>query len=303
MWTPPERIRHPLPTTTWPTTQAARDSLWFSPIQIGKHLTVEQRTWVPAMVPWRATEEGFVTPEVLGWYERFAEGRPGVIVVEATGIRDIPSGPLLRIGHDRFLDGLRELVKTVRRASEGRTRLFIQVIDFLSVRRRPLKEKYFSRFLKITDRHRVKLAEWAGEEGLKHASEEEIRQTLLEAPDEAHDRILTSRELEDLRFGARERVTDLHLPHIRELPRMLPGLFADAAERARKTGFDGVELHYAHAYTMASFLSALNTRPDGYGGRRENRVRLPLEVFHAVRERVGEDYVVGCRMLGDEVIQ
>ena len=67
-------------------------------------------------------------------------------------------------------------------------------------------------------------------------------------------------------MGYRERVTDLDLPHIRELPRVLPGLFADAAARAFAAGFDGVELHYAHAYTMASFLSALNTRDDGYGG-------------------------------------
>src|SRR6185436_16147468 len=61
-------------------------------------------------------------------------------------------------------------------------------------------------------------------------------------------------------------------------------------------------LHYAHAYTMASFLSRLNTRPDGYGGAREHRVRLPLEVLAAVRSRVGDDYVVGIRYLGDEVI-
>ena len=73
--------------------------------------------------------------------------------------------------------------------------------------------------------------------------------------------------------------------------------------RARaQAGFDGVELHYAHAYTMASFLSALNTRDDGYGGTRENRVRLPLEVIRAVRGAVGERFVVGCRYLGDECI-
>ena len=52
-----------------------------------------------------ASEDGFVTPEVLEWYECFARGRPGAIVVEATGIRDVPSGPLLRAGHDRFLPG------------------------------------------------------------------------------------------------------------------------------------------------------------------------------------------------------
>jgi 2,4-dienoyl-CoA reductase-like NADH-dependent reductase (Old Yellow Enzyme family) len=53
---------------------------------------------------------------------------------------------------------------------------------------------------------------------------------------------------------------------------------------------------------MAGFLSALNDRRDGYGGPRENRARLPLEVYAAVRERVGRDYVVGVRFLGDEVI-
>ena len=121
MWTPPERIRHPLLETTWPSADEARGAALFSSIRIGP-IELRHRTWVPAMVPWRATEEGFVTREVLDWYERFARGQPGAIVVEATGIRDIPSGPLLRIGHDRFVPGLCELVETVRVASEGQTR-------------------------------------------------------------------------------------------------------------------------------------------------------------------------------------
>src|SRR4029078_9631459 len=53
---------------------------------------------------------------------------------------------------------------------------------------------------------------------------------------------------------------------------------------------------------MAGFLSALNDRNDGYGGSRENRVRLPLEVFQSVRQEVSTDYVVGARFLADEVI-
>ena len=131
------RIRHPLPPARWPTREEAARSRWFSPIKLGKRLVAEERTWVPAMVPWRATDDGFVTPEVLDWYARFAEGQPGVLVVEATGIRDIPSGPLLRIGDDRFVPGLRKLVETVRERSRGRTRLFVQALDFLAVRRRP----------------------------------------------------------------------------------------------------------------------------------------------------------------------
>src|SRR5277367_4038981 len=53
---------------------------------------------------------------------------------------------------------------------------------------------------------------------------------------------------------------------------------------------------------MASFLSCMNTRDDGYGGARERRLRLPLEVLAAVRAGVGPDYVVGCRYLADECI-
>src|SRR6185503_4482792 len=100
----------------------------------------------------------------------------------------------------------------------------------------------------------------------------------------------------------RQRVDDLHEPAIAELPRVLPGLFARAAERARSAGFDGVELHFAHAYTMASFLSRTNTRADGWGGGAEERVRLPLEVLAAVRAAVGRDFTVGLRFLTDEGI-
>jgi 2,4-dienoyl-CoA reductase-like NADH-dependent reductase (Old Yellow Enzyme family) len=244
------------------------------------------------MVPWRATEEGFVTPEVLAWYQRFARGEPGALVVEATGIRDIPSGPLLRIGHDRFIPGLSELVRTVREASAGKTRLFIQIIDFLRIRRRPEPARYFREFLQLTDRHRALLP----------GSDDTIREELAKLPESDWARVLSERELESLQFGERERVTDTSLPHIRELPRVLPELFATAAVRAEQAGFDGVELHFAHAYTMASFLSALNDRDDGYGGPRENRVKLPLEVYRAVRAAVSDSFVVGVRFLAEECI-
>src|SRR5690606_38421823 len=135
------------------------------------------------------------------------------------------------------------------------------------------------------------------------ADEASIRAQLSQCDDEALRSILTNREYRDYAFGAREEVNDLHLSHIRELPQVLPQLFAAAAERARDAGFDGVELHFAHAYTMASFLSRTNMRDDGYGGSPEGRMRLPLEVVAEVRGRVGNDYCVGTRFLGDEVIE
>src|SRR5947209_10822683 len=209
MWKPPERLRHPLPPGGWPTAEAARAALLFQPLRVGR-MELAERTWVPAMVPWRASEEGFVTPEVLAWYERFARGQPGALVVEATGIRDIPSGPLLRIGHDRFIPGLAELVRTVRQASGGRTRLFIQIIDFLRIRRRPEPERYFREFLVLTDRHRALLP----------GSDDAVREAMAGSPEEDWPRFLSERELESLQFGERERVTDTWLAHIRELPRV-----------------------------------------------------------------------------------
>src|SRR5262245_23281997 len=212
MWHPHNPIRHSILPAQWPTADEAARSTLFSPINIGP-ITLESRTWVPAMVPWRATEDGFVTQHILDWYERFAAGRPGAIVVEATGVRDIASGPLLRIGHDRFIPGLRDLVDTVHRASGGHPKLLIQIIDFLAVKRRPPKDKYFMRFFDLKQHHRETLVEATGDSRMLGASEADVRAFLNEAPDELLDRVLDERELESLRFGYRERVTDMDLAH------------------------------------------------------------------------------------------
>src|SRR5262245_38822147 len=225
MWKFANPIKHKIEETRWPTADEATRSLVYSPIKIGRH-EARSRTWVPAMVPWRATADGFVTKQNLDWYRRFAEGRPAVLVVEATGVRDIPSGPLLRIGDDRFIAGLRKLVDVVKEASDGQTLLFIQIIDFLSVKRRPEKTKYFQRFLQVDERHRRALVEITGWSGWSGAAEERVREFLVEASNEVVDAVLRPRELEALRFGYREHVTDMHLKHIRELPRELPPIFA-----------------------------------------------------------------------------
>jgi 2,4-dienoyl-CoA reductase-like NADH-dependent reductase (Old Yellow Enzyme family) len=98
------------------------------------------------------------------------------------------------------------------------------------------------------------------------------------------------------RSGYRQKVEDLTLEEVHALPSM----FARAAARAREAGFDAVELHFAHAYTMASFLSRHNDRKDEYGGSLENRLRLATEVVQAARAAVGDDFVLGARINGDE---
>jgi 2,4-dienoyl-CoA reductase-like NADH-dependent reductase (Old Yellow Enzyme family) len=79
--------------------------------------------------------------------------------------------------------------------------------------------------------------------------------------------------------------------------------YGAAATRARECGFDGVELHMAHAYTLSSFLSRVNPRKDAYGGSLANRLRLPLRVVERVRRSVGGDFTIGVRFLGEECIR
>ena len=80
--------------------------------------------------------------------------------------------------------------------------------------------------------------------------------------------------------------------------------FGEAARRAREAGFDGLELHAAHSYMLAgSFLSALrNRRIDDYGGGLTGRLRFPLEVIRAMKEKAGEDFPVTMRLSAEEQV-
>lgn len=73
--------------------------------------------------------------------------------------------------------------------------------------------------------------------------------------------------------------------------------FINATRRARELGFEVIELHCAHGYLLHEFLSPLsNQRADAYGGSLENRMRLPLALFDAVRKAAGPDIAVGVRI-------
>ena len=203
-----------------------------TPIAVGP-VTLQNRIVLPAMVTRLSGEDGHVNQEIEDRYVRFARGGPGLIVVEAMGISQAKSGPLLRIGGDEFLPGLSRLAARIHDA--GPVKVVPQIIHFLKISR----------------------TGW--------------RQTI-------HD--LTAAEIRDViaQFGA-------------------------AAARAREAGFDGVELHIAHAYTLSSFLSRMNRRKDEFGGPLENRLRVPTEALRLVRKTVGEDFLLGVRYDGEECIK
>jgi 2,4-dienoyl-CoA reductase-like NADH-dependent reductase (Old Yellow Enzyme family) len=208
-------------------------SLLFTPLDL-RGVRLENRIVLPAMVTRLSGEDGIVNKDIRGRYLRYAAGEPGLMVLEAMGVHQAKSGPLLRASDDRFLPPLKELVDAVHASSP--TKLAAQIIHFLKISR----------------------------------------------------------------SGWRQRVQDLS----REEIDAVVADYGDAAARIREAGFDAVELHMAHAYTLSSFLSRRNDRHDEFGGRSiENRLRVPSRVLERVRERVGEDFCVGIRYDGEEAIK
>lgn len=206
--------------------------LLFTPLHINGML-LPNRLILPAMVTRLSGEDGFVNKDIRDRYLRFAEGEPGMIVIEAMAVHSAKSGPLLRLSDDAHIPGLADLAKSIHDISPSK--VVPQIIHFLKIARSGWRQK------------------------IKDLSEHDI-ESIIEA------------------YGA-------------------------AGLRARRAGFDGVELHMAHAYTLSSFLSLRNQRGDRYGRSLENRMRLMSEVILRVRQEVGRDFPVGVRFDGEECIK
>lgn len=79
--------------------------------------------------------------------------------------------------------------------------------------------------------------------------------------------------------------------------------YGDCARRAKEAGFDGIEIHGAHGYLIAQFMSPYsNKRTDEYGGPLQNRMKFALEIVKDIREKCGNDFIVGYRISGDEYV-
>ena len=80
--------------------------------------------------------------------------------------------------------------------------------------------------------------------------------------------------------------------------------FGDAAERAVKSGFDGIQIHAAHGYLLSQFLSPhYNKRTDSYGGNLENRARLLLQVYNEIRQRIGTSFPVMAKINSEDFVK
>ncbi len=112
---------------------------------------------------------------------------------------------------------------------------------------------------------------------------------------------LTQQEMATFVGGMRRTPPPLRVMDKADIARMVE-YFAAAAARAQAAGFDGVELHAAHTYILAGFLSPYyNRRDDEYGGPIENRARLLLETLRAVKARTGAGFPVWVRLDAEEL--
>lgn len=96
---------------------------------------------------------------------------------------------------------------------------------------------------------------------------------------------------------AREKTSEMPLELTAKEIEDIRDKFIDAAVRAKKAGFDGVEVHSAHGYLLDQFLSPLsNKRKDQYGNDIYGRIKLHLDIIKGIREKVGEEFPIFIRM-------
>lgn len=117
----------------------------------------------------------------------------------------------------------------------------------------------------------------------------QLHHTGLRTPRGINEDTITSSDYNDEKVSARAMTKD-EIHSIQED-------FVNAAIRAEKAGFDGIELHGAHSYLFTQFFSTkVNKRTDEYGGNFENRIRIVMEIFEGIKQNVNSSFVVGIRM-------
>jgi 2,4-dienoyl-CoA reductase-like NADH-dependent reductase (Old Yellow Enzyme family)/thioredoxin reductase len=219
----------------------------FEPCQIRK-MGLKNRIVMPAMSTKYASEDGYVTQQMMDYYEERAKGGAGLVIVEMACV-DAPEGKMgsyhLVFDNDGYVRGLSELAQVIRKHGP---KVMLQLCHGGRIARSAIT-------------------------GMQPVAPSAVIVEGQETPRE-----LTVDEIEHI-------ITS----------------FAEAARRAQRTGFDGVEIHAAHGYLLAQFLSsAWNKRQDEFGGTVRDRARILSEIMTKTRSLVGQDYPVWCRINGME---
>lgn len=242
----------------------------FTPGQIGT-LKLKNRLFQTAMGTNQANDDGTINDQIVAFYAARAAGGAALLTMGSVGV-SYPRGQVqshqVGISEDRFIPGLKRLTDAVHQQGG---RICAQL-------------------------HQGGLSAACDMAAGRPIALPSMPQ--LSAGASMKDAMLPD-ELELSHFGGKV------MPSFKEMTlddiALLIEDFASAAARAVAAGFDAVELHAAHSYIINSFLSpAENRRTDEYGGSLENRTRLLREILQAIRQRIGRDFPVLCKINANE---
>jgi 2,4-dienoyl-CoA reductase-like NADH-dependent reductase (Old Yellow Enzyme family) len=223
----------------------------FTPIRIG-NLELPGRFVKSATTETLCTDDGFVTDDLIEYYEKIAQGGTPLLITGNAYFNLYSKAAPRQIAadNDDKIPGLHRLADAVH--GHG-SKVFMQIYH--------VGRQASPRFVGRTD---------------------------AVSPSRVFEPTLGVRPREITREEIQETVQGL----------------ADAAARGQQAGFDGIQIHAAHGYLINAFLTPhTNRRKDEYGGSFENRLRFLLEVYRAVRQRVGQDYPVILKMNGSDELR
>ncbi len=272
--------------------------LLFQPLNIGK-VTVPNRIVMTAMGVDVSAPDGSVTDRTIAYYTARAKGGVGLIVTEYCRVNEADGACAtgqISLSHDRYIPGMRKLADSVH--AHG-SKIFVQLQHpgrqsvpvfptFWPALERLQKvwpgvwEKAFDTFASVST-----------DTGSADRSALKKQQRFLKP-------VLAPSVLPPEEDDGALAVVKTRAFTAREIERLIRQ-FIKAAERAKKAGFDGVELHAAHGYLFEQFLSPwTNRRTDAYGGNLENRCRVLKEIITGIHTRCGKDFPVTVRLTVDE---
>ena len=259
-------------------------STLFSPIKIG-NTEIKNRICMAPMLMDFGQFDGRTTEQLMDYYEERAKGGTGLIITEITRVNDRTGGSAfaqLGMSHDYQIEGMRELSRRIH--SHG-AKLFVQLHHpgrqnmGLLIGTLPLSiacDKALPFFKDML----YKVVP-AGKLLMKHHLVPRVV-----APSKCENSYFSDGNNRALRKS--------------EIKALIND-FISAAERVKKAGCDGVQLHASHGYLLQQFLSPnTNKRTDEYGGSLENRMRFILEIISGIKEKCGKDFPVIVRLTVDE---
>lgn len=236
-------------------------------------LTLRNRIIMAPMGSNYAEADGHCGERIQAFYEARAKGGVGLITMGSIAIA-FPAGTAepyqVGISKDEFIPGLKKLAERVH-AHGAKISLQLQHAGKTAVR------------------------------DLAEGRELWVPSMPPAPPKNDIMKSVTNKELSTFVRPAQDKPIKIRVMDKADIAQMVEW-FAAAAKRAQQAGFDGIELHSAHSYILAGFLSNYyNNREDEYGGSLENRARILIEIISAIRERIGQDFPVWLRLDAKEL--